>query len=178
MYETVDKVTQATVDPLPKDQKMETVMGKIDGELYFILKRKSVSNHEVTTLICLFVSMVQKARLSKVLLCFVFLDMVFYYIFKSLRFHASIRTAVFKPCLKELKHSKRRNCTVASDVTKRGQCDWLNIYKIALFHWFILSLIVTYESIYMAFCTDLSQENITWINFAYLCEISNINCFT
>ena len=33
MYDAVGKVTQATIDPLPKDKKMETVMGKIDGEL-------------------------------------------------------------------------------------------------------------------------------------------------
>jgi hypothetical protein len=31
MYEAIGQATQATIDPVPKDAKMETVMGKQEG---------------------------------------------------------------------------------------------------------------------------------------------------
>ena len=39
MYEAVGQATQTTIDPVTKDEKIETVMGKLECEsvLYFLL---------------------------------------------------------------------------------------------------------------------------------------------
>lgn len=68
MYEAIDQATQATVDPLPKDERKETVMGKIDCELSLRLGELDIVNTstEIWGVLVLFVSVLF------ICFCFVF----------------------------------------------------------------------------------------------------------